>query len=191
MTSLDLAPASTALILIDLQNGIVGLALGPHSFSTVLENSNKVAAALRDKGATIVYVRVAIAEILHLPVDAPIRDPQAPPPPADASELIDTLDREATDLVITKRHWGAFYGTELDQLLRRRGIKTIVIGGIATNFGVESTARAALDRGYEIVFVEDAMTTVSPEAQQFAIQNIFPRMGRVRSTAAVLAALQS
>lgn len=189
MTSLDLAPASTALILIDLQNGIVGLPLAPHSFSTVLENSNRVAAALRDKGATIVYVRVAIAEILHLPVDAPIRDPQAPPPPPDASELIDMLDREPTDLVITKRHWGAFYGTELDQQLRRRGIKTIVIGGIATNFGVESTARAALDRGYEIVFVEDAMTTVSPEAQRFAIQTIFPRMGRVRTTEAVLAAL--
>jgi nicotinamidase-related amidase len=189
MTSLDLAPSSTAFILIDLQNGIAGLPLAPHSFSKVLENSNKVAAALRDKGATIIYVRVAIAEILRLPVDAPIRDPQAPPP--EASELIDALDRKPTDLVITKRHWGAFYGTELDQQLRRRGIKTIVIGGIATNFGVESTARTAFDRGYEIVFVEDAMTTVSPEAQQFAIQTIFPRMGRVRNTEAVLAALQS
>ena len=191
MTSLDLAPASTAFILIDLQNGIAGLPLAPHSFSTVLENSNKVAAALRDKGATIVYVRVAIAEILHLLVDAPFRDPQAPPPPPEASELIDALDRKPTDLVITKRQWGAFYGTELDQQLRRRGIKTIVIGGIATNFGVESTARTAFDRGYEIVFVEDAMTTMSPEAQQFAIQTIFPRMGRVRNTEAVLAALQS
>jgi nicotinamidase-related amidase len=191
MTSLDLAPASTAFILIDLQNGIAGLPLAPHSFSTVLENSNRVAAALRDKGATIVYVRVAIAEILHLPVDAPFRDPQAPPPPPEASELIDALDRKPTDLVITKRHWGAFYGTELDQQLHRRGIKTIVIGGIATNFGVESTARTAFDRGYEIVFVEDAMTTMSPEAQQFAIQTIFPRMGRVRNTEAVLAALQS
>jgi len=72
MTLLDLAPAATAFILIDLQNGIAGLPLAPHSFSTVLENSNKVAAALRDKGATIVYVRVAIDEILRLPVDAPV-----------------------------------------------------------------------------------------------------------------------
>lgn len=96
MTSLDLAPASTAFILIDLQNGIAGLPLAPHSFSTVLENSNRVAAALRDKGATIVYVRVAIGEILHLPVDAPFRDPQAPPPPPEASELINALDRKPT-----------------------------------------------------------------------------------------------
>jgi nicotinamidase-related amidase len=69
-----------ARILIDLQNGIAGLPLAPHFVSTVLENSNKVATALRIKGATIVYVRVAIAEILRLPVDAPIRDEQAPSP---------------------------------------------------------------------------------------------------------------
>jgi nicotinamidase-related amidase len=125
MTWLHLAPASSPFILIDLQNRIVGPPFAPHSFSIVLENSNKVAAALRDKGATIVYVRVAIAEILHLPVDAPIRDPKAHPPPPDAPELIDTLDREPTDLVITKRHWGAFYGTELDQLLHRKRAPTL------------------------------------------------------------------
>lgn len=190
MISLDFAPASTAFILIDLQNGIAGLPLAPHSLSTVLENSNMLAAALRDKGATIVYVRAAIAEFHRLRVDAPFLDSQVPPPPPEASELIDALERKPTDIVIAKRQWGAFYGTELDQLLRRRDIKTIVIGGIATNFGVESTARTAFDRGYEIVFVEDAMSTVSPEAQQFAIQTIFPRMGRVRNTEAVLAALQ-
>ncbi len=72
------------------------------------------------------------------------------------------------DLLITKRQWGAFHGTPLDQLLRRRGIKTIVMGGIATNFGVESTARAAIEQGYAVVFAEDAMTTMSAEMHQFA-----------------------
>jgi nicotinamidase-related amidase len=120
-----------------------------------------------------------------------MRDPNAPPPPAIASELVAELDRQPADLVITKRQWGAFYGTELDQQLRRRGIQTIVIGGIATNFGVESTARAAFDRGYELVFVEDAMTTLSAEAHKFAIEAIFPRMGRVRTTDAVLQALEA
>ena len=190
MPSLDISAATTALILIDLQNGIVGLPLAPHSSAVVIENANRLAGSLRKKGGTIVFVRHAFAETLHLPVDAPFRDPQAPPFPPEASELVAQLDRQPTDLVITKRQWGAFYGTELDQQLRRRAIKTIVIGGVATNFGVESTARAASDRGYEVIFAEDAMTTVSAEAQQFATQVVFPRMGRVRSTEAVLAALQ-
>ena len=93
-----------------------------------------------------------------------------------------TAGIEAQDTVITKRQWGAFYGTELDQLLRRRGINTLVLGGIATNFGVESTARAAFDRGYALVFAEDAMSSFEAEAHAFACRTIFPRMGRVRST---------
>jgi nicotinamidase-related amidase len=72
--------------------------------------------------------------------------------------------------------------------LRRRGIKTIVIGGIATNFGVESTARDAYERGYALVFVEDAMSALSDDGHQFAIANIFPRLGLVRSTEEVLKA---
>jgi nicotinamidase-related amidase len=190
MSSLNLAPPSTALIMIDLQNGIAGWPLAPHSGPEVVERATRLAGAFREKGATIVFVRVALAETLSLPVDAPMRDPNAPPPPAAASELLGQLDREPSDLVITKRQWGAFYGTELDQQLRRRGIRTIVLGGIATNFGVESTARAAFDRGYELVFVEDAMTSVTSEAHQFATGTIFPRMGRVRATEGVLNALR-
>jgi nicotinamidase-related amidase len=189
MPSLNLVPASTALIMIDLQNGIVGRSLAPHSGTEVVERATRLASAFREKGATVIFVRVALTEILTLPVDAPTQHPDAPPPPASASELLPQLDRQPTDLVITKRQWGAFYGTELDQQLRRRGIRTVVLGGIATNFGVESTARAAFDRGYELLFVEDAMTSVTPEAHQFATGVIFPRMGRVRTTEAVLNAL--
>jgi Isochorismatase family len=75
--------------------------------------------------------------------------------------------------VITKRHWGAFYGTELDLQLRRRGVAKIVLGGIATNFGVESTARAAYELGYGQVFVEDAMTSLSEETHWFSIRQDF------------------
>jgi len=98
---------------------------------------------------------------------------------------------QAQDIVVTKRQWGAFYGTELDQLLRRRHIKTIVLGGIATNFGVESTARAALDRGYEVVFVEDAMSSMTADMHRFACGHVFPVMGKVRSTRHVIDALQA
>ena len=190
MSSLHFTPASTALVLIDLQNGIAGLPLAPHTGAEVVERSAQLASSFREKGATIVFVRVSMTELQYLPVDAPIRDRNAPPPPPSASELVAQIDRQAGDLLITKRQWGAFYGTELDQQLRRRGVRAIALGGIATNFGVESTARAAFDRGYELIFIEDAMTSLSAEAHQFATGVTFPRMGRVRTTAAVLSALQ-
>ena len=98
---------------------------------------------------------------------------------------------EATDVVVVKRQWGAFYGTELDQLLRRRGIDTLVMGGIATNFGVESTARTAFDLGYKLVFAEDACSSFEADAHHFACSNIFTRMGRVRSTQVLIDALQA
>lgn len=96
---------------------------------------------------------------------------------------------QAGDLVITKRQWGAFYGTNLEQALDRKGIETIIMAGIATNMGVESTARAAFDAGYALIFAEDAMTTMGAEWHNFSVKNLFPRMGRVRSTQEIIEAL--
>jgi|SRR5450432_344977 len=186
MAALEFDPKSTALVLIDLQNGIVGRTLAPHSASDVVARAGQLAAALRANGGTVVYVRVDVADVLRLPVDAPMRDPNAPPPLPGASQLVAESGYQAGDLLITKRQWGAFYGTELDQQLRRRKVQTIILGGIATNFGVESTARDAFDRGYELIFVEDAMSSLSVPAHDFAIQNIFPRVGRVRTVEEVL-----
>jgi nicotinamidase-related amidase len=103
--------------------------------------------------------------------------------------LVPELGIQPGDVIVAKRQWGAFYGTDLEQQLRRRGIKTIIIGGIATNMGVESTARAAFDHGYELIFVEDAMTSNRDELHHFAIQNLFPVMGRVRSTEQIIEAI--
>jgi nicotinamidase-related amidase len=189
VNSLQFDPPSTALVLIDLQNGIMGMTLSPHLSSDVVARGAQLAAALRARGGTVVYVRVDMSDLLFLPVDAPGRDPNAPPPPAIASQLVSESGYQAGDLLITKRHWGAFYGTELDQQLRRRRIRTIMLGGVATNFGVESTGRAAHDRGFELIFVEDAMSSIKAEVHDFAVQHIFPRMGRVRTTSQVLEAL--
>ena len=185
MAAVQLDPKSTALVLIDLQNGIMGRTLAPHAASDVVKRAAKLADAVRSKGGTVVYVRVDVSDTLHLPVDAPTRDPNAP----SAAELVADCGYQAGDLLITKRQWGAFYGTGLDQQLRRRGVRTIVMGGVATNFGVESTARVAYDRGFELVFVEDAMSSMSEELHRFAVQSIFPRMGRVRSAEEVIQAL--
>jgi len=183
--------ARTALVLIDLQNSNVRRDLAPYAAEEVVGNCVLLAQEMRNRGAMIVYVRVLVNELPVPLADAPMRRPGDAAPPYDAADLAPEADVQATDLVVTKRQWGAFYGTELDQLLRRRGIDTIVLGGIATNFGVESTARAAFDRNYKLVFAEDAMSSMEAEAHQFACKSIFPKMGRVRSTRALIDMLQA
>jgi len=181
----------TALVMIDLQHSTVSRQLAPYSGQQVVGNCVLLAQEMRNRGGMVVYVRVLVNDMLQLPADAPLRPPGAPAPPPDASQIVPEAGVEATDFVITKRQWGAFYGTELDQLLRRRGIKTLILGGIATNYGVESTARAAFDRGYELVFAEDAMSSMSADAHHFACHNVFRNMGRVRTTAHIIDALQA
>jgi nicotinamidase-related amidase len=189
--ALALDPKQTALVLIDLQGGILGRQTAPHAARDVLARSVRLAERFRSAGGLVVLVRVSFSpdggDRLTPPTDEP-------PPPAATQpgwdEISPALGRDAKDIVITKRQWGAFYGTQLDLQLRRRGITTIVIGGIATNFGVESTARDAFERGYGLVFVEDAMAGLSAEAHSFAIKTIFPRIGRIRSTEDVLNAIR-
>jgi nicotinamidase-related amidase len=187
-TALEIDPKKTALVLIDLQEGIVGRQLAPHSATDVVRRCATLASALREKGGAVIYVHVLINETFPLPADAPTPRPSTPHP-ASMSELVPEAGRQPGDPLIAKRQWGAFYGTNLDQELRRRGIQTVIMGGIATNFGVESTAREAFDRAYQLIFAEDAMSTMSPEMHEFPCKWIFPRMGRIRSTEQVLAAL--
>ena len=98
-----------------------------------------------------------------------------------------TLD---ADVVITKRQWSAFHGTELDLQLRRRGVTTVVIGGVMTNFGMGSTARDAWQHNYAVVVAEDACSSLNPDMHRFAVENILPRVARVRSSAAIAAACE-
>jgi len=190
MPDLALDPKTTALVLIDLQKGITRYTTAPHSGADVIANGVRLAERFRAAGATVVLVRVAFAadgsDRLQTPTDSA---PPAAAPSPDWSDIVPELGPKAGDLVVTKRQWGAFYGTDLELHLRRRGITTIVIGGISTNFGVESTARDAWERAFAMVFVEDAMAAMSGDAHSFAVANIFPRLGRVRSTADVLKAL--
>lgn len=184
-------PARTALVVIDLQRGIVGRTPAPHSASDVVVRSNSLAGALRKAGGTVVWVRVTPSpdgrDALQPPTDSPAATPAVRPD--DWADLVPELDRQPEDLLITKRQWGAFYGTELDLQLRRRGIRTIILCGITTNIGVESTARDAYERGYHQVFAEDATSARTAEEHDFVMNTAFPRMGRVRSTAEILRAL--
>lgn len=189
MSELSFDAKSTAILVIDLQKGIVGMPGQPHSGASVVANAVRLIEAGRAAGAQIVLVRVDFSagwrDALQLPVDEPMR--MSSPPP-DWAELLPELNRQPEDVVILKRQWGAFYGTDLDLQLRRRGIKTLAICGIATEAGVESTARDAWERNYALVFAEDAMTGFKAHANSVA--NIFPRLGRVRSTSEIVEALQ-
>jgi len=175
---IELDPKTSALILIDLQAGILGMPTQPRSGPETLAAGKALAGKFRAAGAKVVLVRVDFApdfaDALQQPVDAPFRGAR----PAGWSTLAEGL-AEPSDILIVKRQWGAFHGTELDLQLRRRGVKTVVIGGIATNFGVDSTARQAWERGYAVVIPEDACASVSAELHQMAIQGIFPRIARV------------
>ena len=187
-TSFQFDPKSTALVVIDLQNSNVARQLAPHAASDVLGRCLELADALWQAGGTVVFVRVLVGELLPGEADAPLPKPLVPPPPSD-SELAPEVQRrvQAGDVLIAKRQWGAFHGTALDQILRRRSIRTLVFAGIATNFGVESSARAAMDLGYELVFAEDAMSSISEEWHRFTTQTLFPKIGRVRSTRELVA----
>lgn len=185
--TLKLDLATTALVLIDLQNGIVGRDTKPYTATEVVERSRAMADAFRAKGATVVYVRVDMNDFHTLPSDEPMNVPKDVP--AAMSEIVESAGMQSGDLLITKRHWGAFAGTNLEAELRARGIETVVLAGIATNIGVESTLRQGTGLGFAFVTVEDACTTFSPEMQAFAFKSIFPRLSKVRTTQQVLEAI--
>lgn len=188
---LELRPKETALVLIDLEHGIVARDTKPYPSKDVVSRCAQLATALREAGGLVVYVHVLMHEMKPPAADKPMMKPGTPPSPPEASELVPEAGyRPGTDVLVTKRQWGAFYGTDLEQQLRERGITTVIMGGIATNVGVESTARAALDARFELVFAEDAMATFSEEAHRNSLEGIFPVMGRVRSTAEIVGSLR-
>lgn len=187
MSSLQLDPKKTALVLIDLQAGIVARQTAPYPSSEVVERARKLAEAFRVKGATIVYVRVDLNNFMQLPADEATRSTEALP--AAASEIVAEAGFRDGDLLVTKRHWGAFAGTELEQELKKRGVDTVVLGGIATNIGVESTARQGTGLGFGFVVVEDACSSFDTDMHRFAFEKIFPRLARVRKSDEVIVAL--
>jgi nicotinamidase-related amidase len=188
MAELQLDPKKTALVLIDLQNAVAGMNPVPNSATQVVENSRKLAESFRAHGAPVVYVRVDLNDFMKLPVDQPLNLGDKPLPAA-ASEIAPTAGFQPDDILVTKRHWGAFAGTDLEQQLRTHGVDTVVLTGISTNAGVESTARQGTGLGFAFVLVEDACSSQNAEHHRFAFEHIFPRLTRVRSTNEVLTSL--
>ncbi len=184
---LVLDPRTSALVVIDLQKGICTMPTAPRSGDVVVAAATGLAERFRRAGAAVVLVNVAFAadggDLPPAAVDQPMRVPPGGFPP-EFSELAHGL-AQPSDLRVTKRNWGAFHGTELDLQLRRRGVRTVVLAGIATNFGVEGTAREAWQHGYEVVVAEDATAATSAELHDVSVRLILPRLARVRSCAEI------
>ena len=184
--------STTALVVIDLQKGITSMPAAPHTADDVIANAAKLARACRAHQLPVVLVCVTLSADGKDALQ-PIADNRLQmklPRPADWAEFVPELTPEPGDLIITKRQWGAFHGTELDLQLRRRKVETIILCGISTNAGVESTARFAYEYGYQQIFAEDACSARSTEDHVHTMKSIFARLGRVRKTAEILAALK-
>ncbi|MEU3744465.1 MULTISPECIES: isochorismatase family protein [Streptomyces] len=167
MPSLD--PGRTALVLVDLMERIVALPLAPRPGTDVLAAAARLADTFRAAGAPVVHIRVERPNV-----------PTQPP----GSELVPDLVH-AGDHVVVKRTIGGFHDTGLHALLSGAGATTLVLGGIATNLGVESTARAAGDLGYDLVFAEDAMTALTADEHRASVELDFPRLGTVAPVSAI------
>jgi len=182
VTALDLR---TALVVIDLQQGLAGYPT-VHPFTEVLANAARLATAFRRARLPVVLVTVAFSpdggDMLQPRVD--VRRPLTAGP--DFARLMPELGPAPDDILITKRQQNAFYGTELDLQLRRRHVTGIVLCGIATGSGVDSTARGAYERAYNVTFASDAITDVDPAIHDLVMAKIFPRLGEVDTTDAIV-----
>ncbi len=176
-------------MVIDLQKGITSQTTKPYSAKDIIKKAAKLVNTFRENMMLVFLVHVVItkATILNPESDESFSHPATPSP--DWSEFVPEIAPISNDIVITKKQWGAFYGTDLELQLRRRGIDTIVLCGIATDFGVESTARFAYEYGFRQIFAEDAMASRSEEQHNVAVNFIFKRIGMVRKTDEILRAL--
>ena len=194
-TSDQMDGSTTALVIVDLQNNVINSDLAPYSGDQIVEKAERLVTAMRAAGGTVVFVRHNTlpnnADGQKIVAD---RSPgsgsgKKEPKAAGWNDISDVLTKDENDPIVTKRTFNAFYGTDLDLQLRRRGIQTIVLAGVTTNFGVEGTARNGLDHGYKIIVAEDACTSISKEMHEISINEVLPYLARIRQVSEIEALL--
>lgn len=181
LTTLDPKPA---LIVIDLQKGFVPVLTVP-PVGPVIDRAARVAAAFRRRGLPVVLVNVNDIPPGRTDIGLPIPDDPS------WAELVDELDPQPTDHLITKKSWGAFHGTSLDARLRELGVTQVILLGAATSVSIESTARCAYEHGFHVVLVTDAMSDIDDRAHRNSTEHIFPFLGETTSTEEVLRVLET
>ncbi|KRE01386.1 hypothetical protein ASE61_18065 [Bosea sp. Root670] len=193
MTDTLFDPKTTALVSIDMQTSVAHHAAAPHSATEVVARIASMIEPARAAGALPVFVRTTFLpdESDNLGPNLDVKRPRYPHRIENWDQLVPEMDRRMNEPVVNKKSFNAFYGSDLDLQLRRRGIKTIVLAGISTNFGVEGTGRNAYDHGYDVIFVRDAMAAGTAEAHEASLKYVFPYIGRVRSTEEIIAAFKA
>jgi nicotinamidase-related amidase len=166
----------SALVVIDLQKGIVSLPLA-HPVEKVLQNAANLAEAFRRHGLPVVLVNVTGRAPGRTEITRNLSGM-----PADWAELVPELNQQPGDLTVSKRTWGAFMNTDLEKQLKDRGVTQVVIVGVSTSMGVESTARQAYEHGFNVALAVDAMTDGNGEAHENSIGRIFPKLGETGTT---------
>ena len=174
----------TALVLVDLQKGTIGSHPMAHSAQDVVSRAAELATAFRQRGLPVVLVTHA-----GNPVGRTQYGQGGGDWPPELMELMPELGADASDLRVTKRSWGAFASTDLDARLTSLGATQVVIAGVATSYGIESTARDAYDRGYHVTISADAMTDPTLDAHQHSLERVFPALGQVGTSAEIIALL--
>jgi nicotinamidase-related amidase len=179
MTITTLDPR-TALVVIDLQKGIAALPTA-HPIADVVSCTNTLAEAFRGSRLPVVLVNVAggalgRTEQGHTPENFP----------DGWADLLPELKQQPDDHIVTKRTWGAFTHTDLELHLRGVSVTQIVIVGVATSIGVESTARQAYGPGFNVTLAVDAMTDLNSDAHDNSVARIFPLLGEVGSCHAII-----
>lgn len=181
MLALTMLDPMTALIVVDLQRGIVGASF-IHDIDQVVARSRALADAFRARGLPVVLVNVA--GVAPGRTERPPR--QLAPPPDGWTDLIAELGRQPSDIVVTKRSWGAFAHTNLEERLKAAGVTQVVITGVSTGTGVEATARQAFEQGFNVTLAVDAMTDLRTMAHDYSVAHVFPRLGETGSTQNVI-----
>lgn len=190
--TMKIKAAKTALLLLDIQNFSINAPTVPHSGREIAANAGMLAAACRQNGILVVRVRVGTDAALRL---APLADAAMEVPAFDFSpgcfDFPASLGPIDGDVIVNKHNWGALYGTDLNLQLRRRGIDTLIICGIATNYAVEATVRQAHERAYTQVIISDAAGAFSAEEHDYPFKFIFPHIARIRTTAEMIEAVRT
>jgi nicotinamidase-related amidase/predicted MFS family arabinose efflux permease len=187
LTTLD---PNTALVVIDLQKGVVAAPTVPHTGPDVVSRAVDLATAFRAHGAPVVLVRVTASRDGSDATPGRTEGGSRGVRPEGWDTIVEDLTTDPNDIIVTKRNWGAFFGTDLDLQLRRRGVTQIVLAGVATSIGVESTARAAHEHGYHVTLATDAMADLDADAHRNSIEKIFPRLGETGTTAEIIDLLE-
>ena len=184
--------SKTAFVAIDMQKDIENNGtLSPHTAASILTNNDLLVRTLKRTAALKVLVNVDISTFPYLSQQTDMGGMTASVPPEFTDLLLkDSLKDTDNMLTITKYNPSAFFGTSLDLQLRRRGIETIILSGVATTNGVYATALDAFQHGYHIVLAEDACSDRDKESHQLFIKKIFPKTARVRSTKQIIEAIQ-